>query len=123
SELEPMGEVGPVGIEEVQTVLTRRLRFLRREPPRRRYGRVLIASIDEARGRSFEVVFLPGLAEGIFPRRAFEDPLLLDNLRSALSPHLARIDDRVAEERLLLRTALAAARKALIASFPSMDLA
>jgi len=122
NELELMGKVGPVTLEEVQTVLSRRLRFLRREPLRRRYGHVLVASIEEARGRSFEVVFLPGLAEGVFPRRAFEDPLLLDDLRARLSPDLDCAEQRVAQERLLLHTAVAAASKALVASFPSMDL-
>ncbi len=122
NELEPMGGVGPVGIEEVRTVLGDRLRFLRREPPRRRYGQVFIGAIDECRGRSFDVVFLPGLAEGIFPRRSFEDPLLLDDLRARLSPELSRATDRVAAERLLLRTAVSAALHALVTSFPTMDL-
>ena len=122
SELEPMSQVGPVSLEEVQAVLGRRLRFLRRDPPRRRYGHVLIASIDEARGRNFDVVFLPGLAEGIFPRRSFEDPLLLDDLRAGLSTDLKRAGERVAEERRLLRTAIGTVSKTLIVSFPSMDL-
>src|SRR5262249_1866876 len=77
AEFEPMGEVGPVGVEEVAEVLNERLRFLRMEPPQRRWGRVLVCSIEEARGCEFPVVFLPGLAEGLFPQRAFEDPLLL----------------------------------------------
>ena len=78
SELQSMEEVGPVVLDEVIEVLSARLRFLRREPDPRRYGSVYIASIDEARGRNFDVVFLPGLAEGLFPRKMMEDPPLLD---------------------------------------------
>jgi len=122
NELDPMGAVGGVTLEEVQTVLSHRIRFLRREPPRRRYGHVLVASIEEARGRAFEIVFLPGLAEGVFPRRVFEDAVLLDDLRRCLSPDLRWAEQRVAEERLLLHTCVAAPSKTLVASFPSVDL-
>ena len=89
AELEPMGEVGPVSVEEVAEVLSERLRFLRAEPPRARAGRVFVGSIDEVRGCEFPVVFLPGLAEGLFPQRALEDPLLLDAARSAIREPLA----------------------------------
>ena len=85
SELDPMAEVGPVSLDEVYDVLSERLGFLRTEPPKRRYGRVFVGSIEEARGRSFDVVFLPGLAEGLFPRRSLEDPLLLDEHRAKLA--------------------------------------
>ena len=88
AELAPMGDVGPVALEEVAEVLSERLRFLRREPPAQRWGRVFVGSIDEARGREFGVVFLPGLAEGLFPQRMLEDPLLLDEFRQAVSEHL-----------------------------------
>lgn len=123
SELEPMAEVGPASIDEISAVLATRLLFLRREPPNRRYGKVLIAAIEEARGRSFDVVFLPGLAEGLFPRRPLEDPLLLDDARIMLSASLHLREDRVAEERQLLHLAARAATKTLVVSFPSMDLA
>ncbi len=60
-----MGDVGPVTVEEVSEVLSDRLRFLRAEPPQRRWGRVFVGSIEESRGCEFRVVFLPGLAEGL----------------------------------------------------------
>jgi len=123
AELEPMAGIGPVGIDEVHQVLAERLRFLRREPAHRRYGRVFIGAIDEARGRAFDVVFLPGVAEGLFPRRTFEDPLLLDETRRALSPDLPRREDKTEDERDLLRVALAAASKQFVYSYPSMDVA
>ncbi|MBI3667039.1 MAG: PD-(D/E)XK nuclease family protein [Acidobacteria bacterium] len=123
NELQPMDEVGPVTVDEVRGVLTERLSSLRREPPQRRYGRVFVGPIGEARGRSFEVVFLPGLAEGLFPRKSFEDPLLLDEHRKKLAASLLLEDQRVARERLLLRLAAGAARSRFIASYPRMDVA
>jgi CRISPR/Cas system-associated exonuclease Cas4 (RecB family) len=144
AELEPMGEVGLVSVEEVAEVLGERLRFLRTEPPRARAGRVFVGSIDEVRGCEFPVVFLPGLAEGLFPQRALEDPLLLDAARTAIGEPLANMcgsesdvqsrdrkgavslplrHDRNLEERERLRLALAAARDRFIASFPRMDVA
>ncbi len=118
-----MGEVGPATLEEVAEVLSDRLRFLRREPPRRRYGRVFVGSIEESRGREFSVVFLPGLAEGLFPQRTFEDPLLLDEFRRELEAPLDLREDRVKRERLRLALAVAAAKERLIASYPRMDVA
>jgi CRISPR/Cas system-associated exonuclease Cas4 (RecB family) len=123
AEFEPMGDVGPATLEEVMEVLSERLRFLRRDPPERRYGHVFVGSIDEARGREFGIVFLPGLAEGLFPQRALEDPLLLDDFRKAVDPALPCRDDRVRDERLRLQLAVAAARDRLIASYPRMDVA
>ncbi|HTB18982.1 MAG TPA: PD-(D/E)XK nuclease family protein, partial [Bryobacteraceae bacterium] len=123
SELEPMREVGPASLDEVYDVLSERLGSLRAEPPKRRYGRVFVGSIEEARGRSFDVVFLPGLAEGLFPRRPLEDPLLLDEQRIALAAGLDTQERRSARERMLLRSAAAAASQALVVSYPRMDAA
>ncbi len=123
AELQPMADVGPIGFEEVARVLEDRLRFLRQDPPKSRYGSVFVGSLEEARGWSFDVVFLPGLAEGQFPRRVFEDPLLLDDLRARVSSTLPLRDDRVACERQLLTSAASAANRKLVASFPRMDIA
>lgn len=120
SELQAMAEVGPVGLDEVSGVLSERLRFLRNEPPPR-YGRVFVGSIDEVRGRVFDVVFLPGLCEGLFPSRSHEDPILLDVYRSKIGAGLRVQDDRVAAERLRLHIACAAARAKLIFSYPRVD--
>ncbi len=123
AELSPMGDVGPVGLEEVAEVLSERLRFLRREPPAHRWGRVFVGSIEEARGREFGVVFLPGLAEGLFPQRMLEDPLLLDELRESISADLPLRKQRVADERMRLHLAVAAARDRLVVSYPRMEVA
>ena len=122
AELKPMGKVEPVGLDEVRRVLRERLTLLREDPPPNRYGQVTVASIGELWGRSFDLVFLPALAEGIFPRKALEDPLLLDRHRQSLgiSPVLTR---RRAEERLLLRVAVATAVRRLVVSYPRIDVA
>ena len=119
--LEPMERVGPVDLAEVRRVLDERLALLRHEPTGRRYGKVFVGTIDEARGRSFEVVFLPGLAEGIFPRRASEDPLLLDELRKQVAGALLTQDERFENERMLLRIAIGAAARRLVVSYPTQD--
>ena len=120
AELAPMGQVGPVGLDEVYSVLEDRLRFLRRDPPHRREGRVFVCAAEEARGRTFQLVFVPGLAEGIFPQRASEDPLLLDLYRPGLG-ELVLQDRRVERERLLLHIAVGVASERLIVSYPRMD--
>ena len=122
-ELQAMAEVGPVGLDEVAGVLSERLRFLRDEPPLRRYGHVFVSGIDEVRGRAFDVVFLPGLCEGLFPARSVEDPILLDVYRRKLDAGLRVQDDRVAAERRRLHIACAAARTRLVFSYPRMDVA
>ena len=123
AEFEPMGDVGPVTLEEVAEVLSDRLRFLRSEPAQRRWGRVFVGSIEEARGCEFRAVFLPGLAEGLFPQRALEDPLLLDDFRRAVADALPLRKHKGIQERERLHLAVAAARERFIASYPRMDVA
>lgn len=126
TELRPMDNVGPVALDEVRRVLETRLVELRAEPDGRRHGKVWVGTVDELRGRRFHTVFLPGLAEGRFPRRPTEDPLLLDVHRRALTEALATTelatrDLQVERERLLLRLAVGAADQRLVTSYPSLD--
>src|SRR5438046_717886 len=82
-----------------------------------------VGAPHQARGRSFRVVFVPGLAERVVPQRPREDPLLLDERRRSLNAALgARLshtsrapsspvsdtllvqqDERGSAERLLLK--------------------
>ena len=90
----------------------------------RRYGRLFVGTPHQARGRSFRVVFVPGLAERVVPQRPREDPLLLDAVRDANpGTPLARQDDRAAAERLLLKIAIGAASERLYLSYPRLDVA
>jgi CRISPR/Cas system-associated exonuclease Cas4 (RecB family) len=122
TELSPMSGLGPVVLDEVREVLTHRLTSLRTDSPERRYGKVFITTTSELPGLSFEAVFLPGLAEDIFPKKAFEDPILLDDARRSISPWLATQSIRVGRERLLFHAAAGAARSKLCVSYPRMDL-
>ncbi len=123
AELRPMSEVGPVALDEVQSVLTDRLSVLRPEPTGSRFSQVFVGTLDEAAGRCFEAVFVPGLAEGVMPQKINEDPLLLDERRSALSPSLVIRADRTAQERLRLHLGLGAARNRIFVSYPRVDAA
>lgn len=122
AELGPMAPVGPVSLGDVRRTLSRRLTHLRAEPAEARYGRLFVATVEEARGRQFEVVFVPGLAEGGFPRPASEDPLLLDAARRRLDAGLETQEERIADERLRLRLAAGACDRLLVVSYPSLDL-
>jgi RecB family exonuclease len=68
------------------------------------------------------VVFVPGLAERLFPHKIGEEPILLDDARRRLSAALPTREERVAAERLALRLAVGAARHALLLSYPRLDL-
>ena len=126
-ELRPMAEVGPVPLAEVQEVLAERLTELQTDPPARRYGRVFVGEPEQLRGRVFDTVFVPGLAERMFPRKPRQDPLLLDDVRGRLDARggplgLPVLDDRAASERLLLRLAVGAAARRLHLSYSRLEL-
>ena len=121
-ELTPLGSVGPVGLREVRDVLAPRLRTLTHEPPRRRHGCVFVGTPAAARGRTFRVVCVPGLAERIFPQRIREDALLLDARRRQLPHGLPLADQRTDEERLHLRLAVGAASERVYLSYPRLEL-
>jgi hypothetical protein len=122
AELDPMAPVGPVDLDEVQHVLVPRLRDLSVPPERRRYGAVFVAPAESARGLAFDVVFVPGLAERLFPRKIVEDPILLDSERATLGGgRLTTYAERVAHERLTLRLAVGAATGRAYLSYPRLD--
>ena len=123
ADLHPMAAVGPVSLTEVRDVLADRLAALEVEPPAHRYGRVLVCSPDQVRGRAVRVGFVPGLAERLFPQKLREDPLLLDDLRREVGGTLTLQDDRAEHERLLLRLAVGVATERLYVSFPRIDTA
>lgn len=122
AELEPMGPVGPIGLDEVRTTLADRLGHLESPHARRRYGAVFVGSPGRARGMTFDVVIVPGLAERVFPKKLTEDPILADRMREAISPALRRQEERVAAERLALRLAVGAASERAMFTYPRVDL-
>ncbi|HJP14878.1 MAG TPA: PD-(D/E)XK nuclease family protein [Nitrospinota bacterium] len=90
-------------------------------------GRVRLLSLQHARGLSFDTVVIPGMAEGAFPARGAEDPLLPDYLRAEINEilsadgEMARLPlkaSRSGEDRFLFWTALQAARRRVILGYP-----
>ncbi len=68
-----------------------------------RSGRVLITTVNDARGLPHEHVFIPGLSESIFPAPTPEDPLYLDTERRALTARGILLEtqaDRAADDGL-----------------------
>lgn len=122
SSLTPLAELGDITLGEVRRVLHSRLAELVVVPRTRRHGRLWVAPIEAARGLAFDVVFVPGLAERIFPPRIIEDPLLLDHRRASYGRALATRESRFADEREALRIALGCARIAAVLSYPTVDL-
>ena len=124
AELRPMSEIGPVSLDEARDVIADRLLALEVDPPRHRYGRVFVGSPQQARGRTFRVVFVAGLAERMFPQKPHEDPMLLDEeMRVPLQADLAVQETRGRIERLLLRLAVGAPTERLWLSYPRIDIA
>ncbi len=121
AELAPMAQVGPIGLREVQLVLAPRLQQVASPPPGARYGKVFVAPVDAVRGLDFDAVFVPGLAEKLFPRKIGEEPILLDAVREQLGERLATNERRLEAERLALRLAVGAARERAVLSFPRLD--
>ena len=120
-ELGPMAPIGPLELPEVRAVLSQRLSEVTEPPEGRRQGSVLVAPVEAARGLSFSVVFIPGLAERVFPQKIREDPLMPDTTRVTVSPLLETSKPRIAAERLALLLAVGAARNRAILSYPRVD--
>lgn len=121
ADLEPMSTVGPVNLKEVQLVLESRLGDLRVKPQARHYGSVFIGPVEAARGMSFRIVFVPGLAERVFPKKIVEDSILPDAQRIELSNSLTTRRDQLTTERNALRIAIGSARERVYLSYPRID--
>jgi ATP-dependent helicase/DNAse subunit B len=121
-ELGPLSAIGPVGLREVRDVLAPRLSTLTHDPTRRRQGRVFIGTPHATRGRSFRVVFVPGLAAGMFPQRIREDALFPDKARQDTDAALTTRASRAADERLQLTLAIGAASERAYVSYPRIEL-
>jgi RecB family exonuclease len=122
AELDLLGPIGPVTLDEIRMVLGERLGRLAQRPTRRRYGAVYVAPAEYIRGMDFDVTIVPGLVERVFPKKLVEDPTLPDAIRERLSPALPLKSNRVTSERLALRIAVGAARRRTILSYPRVDL-
>jgi inactivated superfamily I helicase len=122
AELTPTGPMGPVMLNEVLIVLERLLLEVAVPPPSQRYGKVFVGPIEAVRGLSFDAVFVPGLAERMFPRKIVEEPILLDALRIQIGGGLTTNPSRLDNERLALALAAGAAECRICFSYPRLDL-
>ncbi|MEM7480224.1 MAG: PD-(D/E)XK nuclease family protein [Acidobacteriota bacterium] len=96
---------------EIQTLLGPSLESTGFDAFGGRGGGVQVLTVVEARGRTFEHLFLIGLNGGVFPRTVREDPLLRDDVRLALASVLPDIPLKSRgfdEERYLFAQLLAA---------------
>ncbi|MBV8201374.1 MAG: PD-(D/E)XK nuclease family protein [Acidobacteria bacterium] len=101
-----------LGSEELRLLLARALGEGGRCPLGGDGGGVQVLSVAEARGRTFDHLFLLGLNRGVFPRPRREDPLLPDDLRQVLRgllPDLPLARDSFDDERHAFAQLLAAA--------------
>jgi inactivated superfamily I helicase len=74
-----------------------------------------------ARGLSFDAIFIPGLAEKMFPSKIVEEPILLDAVRKRISADLVTNQTRLDRERLALSLAAGAAEQRILVGDQSND--
>ncbi len=92
-------------------------------------GGLFLGTVLAARGLAFRAVIVPGLVDGVFPRQARPDPILLDHERRDLSaallpsgdPGLPLAGRARAEERMLFYLVCAQAGDRLTLSWPRVD--
>lgn len=97
--------------DELRLVLGRALEEAGRDPLGGRGGGVQVLAVVEARGRTFDHLFVVGANRNAFPRAVRQDPLLADDLRAALAPVLPDLPRKQAgfdEERYLFAQLLSA---------------
>ena len=122
AELAPMAPVGPRRPRRGAARARRRACASSTvPPPRRRYGAVFVAPTEAARGLAFDVVFVPGPRREALPaedRRGSAPARRRARGGSARRPRRRR-RTAVARERLALRLAVGAARRARRALVPA----
>lgn len=114
----------PLPLAEFWSAAEPALRESRVFPHDARRDVVHILDVQESRQWELPVVFVCGLLEGEFPRRAAPDPVLPDSLRSMLAE--SRLDIRTraareAEERFLYEVARTRASQRLFLSWPARN--
>ncbi|MBK8942958.1 MAG: PD-(D/E)XK nuclease family protein [Polyangiaceae bacterium] len=123
AELHPLGaSTGEVPLDEVLAVLTPPLTWLERPGARGGSGPGGAVTVTTPRGllgRRRRVVMVMGLAEGLYPAKHAEDPLLPDEARARLG--LRSAAERTADERLGLKLAAGCASERCHFTYPRAD--
>lgn len=89
-------------------------------------GKILALDVHGALQVTFDTVFILGLTEGSFPRRAHTDPLLPDPLRARLAQHGIPVRPRLSEadeEAYLFQLAVSTAARRLYLCYSDTDAA
>lgn len=121
AEFAPLTDGAGVGVGFVRRSLETRLVSLTSKESGHPYGKVFVGPIDELRGLCFDTVFVPGIAERMFPQKLVQDPILPEHARPTLGHGLATRESRAEGERALLRLAVGAARTKVFISYPRLD--
>lgn len=101
-----------LALDELLPLLARAAEPEGRDPLGGAGGGIAVLSVTEARGRTFEHLFLLGLNRDVFPRTVHEDPLLPDTLRAQLRHLLPDLPIKAVghdEERFLFDQLLSSA--------------
>ena len=130
-----LSELDITGIPPSQAGFTRLVGEVLREDviPNGKFQRngPTVVNLMAARGVSFRMVIIPGVAEKSFPPLIRQDAILLDHERKILNRSLGeketeplplKTEGRLEEERLLYRLAIGAAKEKLILSFPRIEI-
>jgi ATP-dependent helicase/nuclease subunit B len=115
-DLDELGGVGPT-YERFEATLQQQM-----SQPGERLGKlgggVLVAPLRQAVGCDFDLVLIPGMAEGAYPARPTVDPLLPDDKRVALNPDgkylRGRGHERISRRREYLTALESASERVLI---------
>ncbi len=93
------------------------------KPGQSRQDQVLVTTASEARGLPHAHVFIPGLAEGVFPAEASEDPLYLDSEREQLQQRGVPLETRAEriDDRGLFYELISLPRRSLTLSRPTFQ--
>jgi ATP-dependent helicase/DNAse subunit B len=111
--LAELGSLADGGIQIAADDIIVALERTRVAPEQPTPGRISVVDHERARTRTFDVVFVLGLEEGAFPRRARPSPLLGDELRSQLGGRLER-PNAVERDRYLFYTTCTRATRRLV---------
>ena len=113
----------PLRFDELVLLVARTLFDIGTEPLGGQGGGVAVLGASEARGRTFQHLFILGLNRDTFPRIVMEDPLLPDKVRRGLVEFLAdlQLSSHAFDEERYLFASLVASSPAVTVSWQVVD--
>lgn len=116
-----LGEIAAGPGSEFPGLVRRACSAISLQTPTRRRSGVQVPDLTEAGLEPFEVVFICGMRDGLFPRRGRTDAFYPDSDRAALQAHIPGIRPRagdIHDDKHLLHAALSAARRQVWLTYP-----